>query len=94
MVRLRNVLEKYIPENQMFEMIEYFKDNNIQYLYPTKKYYFLLNIKNNIMKGCDEYTLDLKINKVKYQINIDEYSDMIYTQSNNKSFRNKDEYKN
>ena len=92
MVRLRNVLEKYIKNNQMFEMIEYFKDNNIQYLYPTKKYYFLLDVKNNNMLGCNEYTLDLKINKVKYQVNIDEYSDMIYTQSNNKSSVNKEEY--
>ena len=92
MGRLRNILEKYIQENQMFEMIEYFKDNNIQYLYPTKKYNFLLNIKNNNMKGGNEYTLDLKINKVKYEVNIDEYSDMIYTQSNNKSLGNKEEY--
>lgn len=92
MVRLRNVLEKYIKNNQMFEMIEYFKDNNIQYLYPIKKYYFSLNIKNNNMLGGDEYKLDLKINKVKYQVNIDEYSDMIYTQSNSKSFINKEEY--
>lgn len=92
MVRLRNILEKYIKNNQMFETIEYFKDNNIQYLYPIKKYYFSLNIKNNNMLGGDEYTLDLKINKVKYQVNIDEYSDMIYTQSNNKTFKNKEEY--
>jgi len=54
MVKLRNILEKYVQENQMFEMIEYFKDNNIQYLYPTKKYYFSLNIKNNNMKGGDD----------------------------------------
>ena len=93
MVRLRNILEKYIQENQMFEMIEYFKDNDIQYLYPTKKYNFLLNIKNNNMKGGDEYMLDLKINKVKYQVNIDEYSDKIYTQTNNKLLGNKEEYK-
>lgn len=99
MGRLRNILEKYIQQNQMFEMIEYFKDNNIQYLYPTKKYYFFLNIKNNNnmknnnMKGGDEYTLDLKINKIKYQVNIDEYSDMIYTQTNAKSFENNKEYK-
>lgn len=33
------------------------------------------------MLGGDEYKLDLKI---KYQVNIDEYYDMIYTQSNNK----------
>jgi hypothetical protein len=92
MVRLRNILEKYIPENQMFVMIEYFKDNDIQYLYPTKKYDYSLNIKNDNMKGGDEYTLDLKINKIKYKVNIDEYSDMIYTQPNNKSFRNKEEY--
>lgn len=80
MGRLCTVLEKHIQKNQMFEMIEYFKDRNIQYLYPTKKYYFSLNIKNNNMKSGDEYTLDLKINKVKYAVNIDEYSDMIYTQ--------------
>lgn len=40
MVRLHNILEKYIQENQMFEMIEYFKDNDIQYLYSIKKYDF------------------------------------------------------
>ena len=37
MVCLRNVLDKYIKNDQMFEMIEYFKDNNIQYLYPLHK---------------------------------------------------------
>ena len=65
MVRLISILEKYIPENQMFEMIEYFKNNDIQYLYPTKKYDYSLNIKNDNMKGDDEYTLDLKINKIQ-----------------------------
>ena len=48
----------------MFEMIEYFKDNGIQYLYPTKKYDFLLNIGYDNMKNGDKYTLDLKINKI------------------------------
>lgn len=93
MVRLRNVLEKYIKNDQMFEMIEYFKDNNIQYLYPNKKYCFLLDIKNKNMLGGDKYTLDLKINKIKYMVNIDEYSDMIYTQLNEKPMINNKEYK-
>lgn len=93
MVRLRNVLKKYIKNDQMFEMIEYFKDNNIQYLYPNKKYCFLLDIKNKNMLGGDEYTLDLKINKIKYMVNIDEYSDIIYTQLNEKSMINNKEYK-
>lgn len=77
----------------MFRMIEYFKNNDIQLLYPIKKYYFPLDIKNKNMKGGDEYTLDLKINKIKYQVNVDEYSDMIYTQTNNESFGDKDGYK-
>jgi hypothetical protein len=81
MGRLRTILEKYIHKNQMFEMIEYFKDNKIQYLYPIKKYHFLLNIKNNNIKCGDEYTLDFKLNKVRYSVNIDEYSDMVYTES-------------
>ena len=29
-----------------------------------EKYDFLLNIKNDNLKGGDEYTLDLKINKI------------------------------
>lgn len=90
MVRLRNVLEKYVASNQMFDMVEYFKDNDVQYLYPNKKYCFILDVINNNMLGGDEYTLDVKINKIKYQVNIDEYSDMIYTQSSNKSFENKE----
>jgi len=77
----------------MFEWIEYFKDNDIQYLYPSKKYCFLLNIKNNNMFGGDEYTLDLKIRGIKYKVNIVEYTDIIYTQTKNNSLNNKEELK-
>ena len=44
------------------------------------------------MFGGDEYNLDLKIRGVKYQVNIDEYTDMIYSQTKNCSIGNKDEY--
>jgi hypothetical protein len=104
MGRLRDILQKYIKEDQLFDTVEYFKDNDIQYLYPTNKYCFLMKVQKNnpndnllnnniILRGGDEYTLDFKLNKIKYQVNVDEYSDMIYTQSNNKDLLNKDKYK-
>ena len=93
MGKLRDILQKYISANQMFDTIEYFKNNNIDYLYPIKNYSFLLNINNSKnLYGGDEYLLDLKL---KYQVNVDEYYDVIYEQSNkdtNKS--NKDKNKN
>ena len=70
MGQLRDILNIHIPKNQIFDMIEFFKANKIDYLYPTKKSYFFINIKNNIMKGGHEYTLNLNINKQKYQVNI------------------------
>lgn len=93
MVRLRNVLDKYIKIMKCLNGLNIFKDNDIQYLYPSKKYYFLLNIKNNNMFGGDEYTLDLKIRGIKYKVNIVEYTDIIYTQTKNNSLNNKEELK-
>lgn len=93
MCKLRDVLKKHIGENKMFDTIEYFKDNQIEYLHPTNKYCFFINISNKNMIGGDEYTLYLKINKIKYQVNIDEYSDMEYAQTNNNLFANDKKYK-
>lgn len=105
MGRLRDILRKYITEKNMFDIVEYFKKYGIDYLYPVKNYSFILNIKSRNSHdgeyrkgggksdGENEYLLDLKINKVKYQVNIDEYYDMIYTQMNTeKSFSNKNVY--
>jgi hypothetical protein len=91
---LREIIEKYIQHKQIFDVIEFFKDNGIGLLYFNSR--SNMNIKivntNNILKnkqvymhhssnychmiGGKKYELDVKIQNIKYQVQIDEYYDM------------------
>lgn len=80
---LRKILYKYIPENEMFDVIEFFKDNQIVNLYYKSKSKFNIRIINKYLHHFDyiggnntnEYNLDLKIGGIKYQVQIEEYYD-------------------
>jgi len=100
MGRLYDIVVEYIPENQIFDVIDFFKDNDIGLLYFNSR--SNMNIKivdtNNILKnkhhnmlGGDEYTLNLKIQDQKYMVQIDEYYDTTSTGDGN-NIKN-DEYK-
>ena len=82
MGRLRTVLQKYIPEKQFFDTVEFFKDQKINYLYFIKSKILPLelindNLINSNLEGGKKYDLELKINNQKYQVHIDQYSDTL-----------------
>ena len=109
MCKLREIICKYIPETEMFDIIEFFKDNEIGNLYYKSESKFNITIKNQLKhqsnnnlieksisggNNSDEYNLDLKINKKKYQVQIEEYYDKEIIDTNSKTqFIKNDKYK-
>jgi len=85
MGRLRTILQKYIPEKQFFDTLEFFKDQKINYLYFIKSKILPLEFVNDNLEGGKRYDLELKINNQKYKVHIDEYSD---TDDDNKKIIN------
>ena len=75
MGRVFLILRKYIPEKHLFDTMEFFKDQKINYLYFIKSKILPLELINNNLEGGKRYDLEIKINSQKYKVHIDQYSD-------------------
>ena len=76
MVCIYSKLHKYFAQNNMFNVMEFIRNNNIRFLTFIKSTILPLHLYNDELYGGDIGNVTIKLNNNKYLIQKDEYEDM------------------
>ena len=77
MVCIYSKLFKYFKQHNMFNVMEFIRDNKIRFLNFVKSTTLPLHLYNDNLIGGDVEIVDLKVNGNHYVIQKDEYEDMV-----------------
>lgn len=73
---MNKVILKYIPYNNFFNVLLFFRSNKIKNLKFKHNYIIPLKLYIDNMIGGSDYNLNIKINGTEYMVHVDEYDDL------------------